>query len=101
MVEDLRLAALSRGDQVLVENLEDVIADLSELGLDLLTVLLNEGNLGFVALRLFFLLNRSDDSPGSTTGTDNVLVGDGQEIALLNGKLYIGRGDNLHVLDHL
>lgn len=101
MVEDLRLAALGRGDQVLVENLEDIIADLSELRLDLLTVLLNEGDLGLVALGLFFLLNRGDDSPGSTAGTDDVLVGDGQEIALLNGKLYIGRGDNLHVLDHL
>lgn len=46
MVEDLGLARLGRRDQVLVENLEDVLADLGELVLDLLTILLDEGDLG-------------------------------------------------------
>lgn len=101
VVEDLGLAALGRGDQVLVENLEDIIADLGQLSLDLLTVLLDEGDLGLVALGLFFLFDGGDDSPGRTTGTDDVLVGDRQEIPLLDGELYIGGGNDLHVLDHL
>lgn len=100
VVEDLGLAALGRGDQVLVENLEDIIADLGQLSLDLLTVLLDEGDLGLVALGLFFLFDGSDDSPGRTTGTDDVLVGDRQEIPLLDGELYISGGNDLHVLDH-
>lgn len=101
MVEDLRLAALSRGDEVAVKALEDVLADLGKLGLDLLTVLLNEGDLGLVALGLLLLLDRGDDSPRGTAGTDDVLVGDRQQVALLNGELLVCGGDGLHVLDHL
>lgn len=100
VVEDLRFTAVSGGNQVLVENLEDVIADLGEFGLDLLTVLLDESDLGLVALGLFFLLDGGDDSPRGTTGTDDVLVGNGEEIPLLDRELDVGRGNNLHVLDH-
>lgn len=50
VVENLGLARLGRGDKVLVKDLEDVIADLGELGLNLLSVLLDEGDLGRVAL---------------------------------------------------
>ena len=101
VVEDLGLARLSGLDEVLIENLEDVIADLGKLGLDLLAVLLDESDLGLVALRLLLLLDRGDDSPRGTAGTNDVLVGDGQEIALLNGEFNVGRGNDLHVLNHL
>lgn len=101
MVEDLGLAARGRGDQVLVQNLQDVIADLGKLGLDLLAVLLDQSDLGLVALRFLLLLDRGDDSPRRTSGTNDVLVGNGEKIPLLDGELYIGRGNNLHVLDHL
>ena len=63
MVEDLGLAALSRRDEVAVKALENVLADLGKLGFDLLAVLLDEGDLGLVALGLLLLLDRSDDSP--------------------------------------
>ena len=101
MVEDLGLAALGRSNQVLVKNVQDVLADLGKLVLNLLAVLLDEGDLGLVALGLLFLLDGGDDSPGRTTGTDDVLVSDGEEIALLDGELYIIGGNLLHVLDHL
>lgn len=101
MVEDLGLAALSRGDEVAVKALEDVLADLGKLGLDLLAVLLDESDLGLVVLGLLLLLDRGDDSPRGTAGTNDVLVGDGQEVALLNGELLICGGNGLHVLDHL
>jgi hypothetical protein len=101
VVEDLGLAALGRGDEVAVKALQDVLADLGKLGLDLLAVLLDESDLGLVALGLLLLLDRGDDSPRGTTGTDDVLVGDRQEISLLDGELLVCRGDGLHVLDHL
>jgi hypothetical protein len=63
VVEDLGLAALSRGDKVAVKALEDVLADLGKLGLDLLAVLLDKSDLSLVALRLLLLLDRGDDSP--------------------------------------
>lgn len=101
MVEDLGLAARSRGNQVLVQNVQNVIADLSKLGLDLLAVLLDQSDLGLVALRFLLLLDRGNDSPRRTSGSNDVLVGDREKIPLLDGELYIGGGDNLHVLDHL
>jgi hypothetical protein len=101
VVEDLGLAALSRGDQVAVKALKDVLADLGELGLNLLAVLLDETDLGLVALGLFLLLDRGDDSPRCATGTDDVLIGNGEEISLLDGEFLVCRGNGLHVLDHL
>lgn len=100
MVEDLGFTALGRGDQVLVEDLKDIIADLGQLGFDLLAVFLDEADLGLIPLGLLLLLNGGDDSPGRTSGTDDVLVGDGQEIPLLDGEFDVGRGNDLHVLDH-
>lgn len=63
---------------MLVKDIEDILADLSELGLDLLTVLLDKSDLALVALGLLLLLDRGDDSPGSTAGANDVLVGNGQ-----------------------
>jgi hypothetical protein len=101
VVEDLGFAALGRGDEVLLEDLKDVLADLAELGLDLLTVLLDQADLGLVALALLLLLDGGDDAPGGTTSTDDVLVGDGKQVPLLDGQLLVGGGNSLHVLDHL
>ena len=84
VVEDLGFSALSRGDQVAVKALKNVLADLGQLGLDLLAVLLDKSNLGLVALGLLLLLDRGDDSPRSTAGANDVLVGDRQEISLLD-----------------
>ena len=38
------------------------------------------------ALRLLLLLNRGDYTPGGTSGTNDVLIGDGQKVSLVNGK---------------
>ncbi len=45
VVENLRFSALGRRNQVLVKNLKDVFTDLGKFGLNLLTVLLDQGNL--------------------------------------------------------
>ena len=100
VVEDLRLSALSRRNQVLVENLKDIFANLGEFGLDLLTVLLNQGNLNRVSLGLLLLLNRGDDSPRRAASANNVLVGNGEEISLFDREFLVLRGNGLHVLNH-
>lgn len=87
MVENLRLSGLGLGNQGLVKNIQDVSADLLKLGLDLLAVLLDLGDMLVVVLRLLLLLNRGDDAPRGTAGTNNVLVGDGEKVALVDGKL--------------
>jgi hypothetical protein len=101
VVEDLGLAGPSGRNQVLVKNIENIVANLGELCLDLLSVLLDESNLGRVALRLLLLLNRSNYPPRGTAGTDDILVGDGKKVTLLDGQIAVLRGDNLHVLNHL
>jgi hypothetical protein len=100
VVEDLGLAALSRRDQMLVQDLEDIVADLSKLRFDLLAVLLDQGDLGLVPLGLLLLLDGGDNPPRRASGTNDILVGDRKEIPLFDGELNIGSGNDLHVLDH-
>ena len=97
VVEDLGLLGGGVGDEGLLDDAEDVVADVDELGLDLGLVVLDDGHLVGVAL----LLDGGDDAPRRTTGTDDVLVGDGEEVALLDGELLGLLGHLLHVGDHL
>ena len=87
MVEDLALASLGLGDKALVKDGEDILADLLELKLDLLAVLADDTDVLVGALGLLLLLNAGDDAPGSTAGADDVLVGDGKEVALVDCEL--------------
>ena len=87
MVEDLALASLGLANEALVENVEDILADLLKLKLDLLTVLADDANVLLGALGLLLLLDAGDDAPGGTSGSDDVLVGDGKEVALVNCEL--------------
>jgi hypothetical protein len=101
VVEDLGLARLSGRNQVLVENLKNVLADLGELVLNLLAVLLDVDDVSRVTLGLLLLLDGGDDPPRGTAGTDDVLVGDGEKVALLDSEVAILASDDLHVVDHL
>lgn len=87
MVEDLALASLGLGNEALVEDGEDILANLLELKLDLLAVLADDTDVLIGALGLLLLLDAGDDAPGSTAGADDVLVGDGKEVALVNCEL--------------
>lgn len=87
MVEDLALASLGLGDEALVKDGEDILADLLELKLDLLAVLADDTDVLVGALGLLLLLDAGDDAPGSTAGADDVLVGDGKEVALVDCEL--------------
>jgi hypothetical protein len=86
VVEDLGLARLGLGDKGVVEDVEHILADLLELGLDLLAVVADGADVLLGALGLLFLLDRGDDAPRGAPGTDDVLVGDGQKVALVNGE---------------
>lgn len=86
MVEDLALARLGLGDQGVVKDVENILADLLELGLDLLAVVADDVNVLVGTLLLLLLLDRGDDAPRGTSGTDDVLVGDREEVTLVNGE---------------
>lgn len=86
VVEHLGLASLSLGDQRLVQNVENILADTLELVLDLLTVVLDDGNVLLRALGFLLLLNGGDDAPGGTAGTNDVLVGNRQQVTLIDSK---------------
>jgi hypothetical protein len=101
VVEDLGLARLSGRDQVLVKHAEDIVANLGKLTLDLLAVLLDEGDLGGVALRLLLLLDRRNNAPRRAASANDVLVGNRQQVPLLNGQVTVLGRNNLHVLNHL
>lgn len=101
MVEDLGLAGGGIGNESIVEDVEDVLADPLELLLDLDAVVLDGGDVLVGALGLFLLLDRGDDAPGGTAGTDNVLVGNAEQVALVDSELTAELGNLLHVGDHL
>ena len=86
MVEHLGLAGLGTGDEILVQDIEDILANTFELVLDLLTVVADGSYMLIGSLGLLLLLNRRDDAPGGTARSDNVLVGNRHEITLIQGK---------------
>ena len=84
MIKHLRLATLSRRDQVLVKNFEDIFANLGKLCFDLLAVFLDERNLRFISFGFLLLLNRCYDSPRGTASANDILVSNREEISLFN-----------------
>jgi len=55
VVEDTGLSTLSLGDQIVLEELDDLGADVAELLLDLLGVVSNEGDVLLVSLGLLLI----------------------------------------------
>jgi hypothetical protein len=100
VVEHLGLARGGRRDKVLLEHLKNVLADLGKLGLNPFAVVSDHGDLRVVALALLLLLDGGDNAPRSSSGTNDVLVRNREQVSLLNGEFLVGRSDRLHVLDH-
>lgn len=88
VVEHLSFALGGGGNQELLQESKNVVADIVQLGLDLFAVLLDLGNLGLVALAFFLLLDRRYDSPGRTACTNHVLVRDREKVALFDGQIH-------------
>jgi hypothetical protein len=57
VVEDLRLARFGLWDQGLIQDIKNILADLLEFGLDLLTVVTDGRNVLVGTLRLLLLLD--------------------------------------------
>ena len=95
VVEDLGLAGLGLGDQGLVKDIEDILADLLELGLNLLAVVADDTDVLIRALGLLLLLDGGDDAPRGPAGTDNVLVRNGKQITFINGELATDLKENV------
>jgi hypothetical protein len=94
VVKDLALARLGLGNQRVIKDIKDILADLLKLRLNLLAVVADDGNVLVRALLLLLLLDRRDDAPRGTSGSDDVLVGDREEVALVDGEFTT----NLNVL---
>mmetsp|Transcript_89521 Transcript_89521/g.253312 ORF Transcript_89521/g.253312 Transcript_89521/m.253312 type:complete len:206 (+) Transcript_89521:224-841(+) len=84
LVEDLRLACGCLSDETVVQHGKDLLANVIELTLHLLAILLRELCVLLVALAGLLLLHAGDDTPCSAARTHGVLVGHGQEIAFFN-----------------
>ena len=97
VVENLRLLGVSGRDEVLLKDIKNVEADVGQLDLNLLTVSLDELDVRLVTLRLLLLLDGGNNAPAGTTGTNDVLVSDAQEIALLDSQFDLQGSDSLHL----
>lgn len=76
VVENLGFTRFGLGDQGVIKNIEDILADTLKFGLDLLTVVADDSNVLIGTLGLLLLLDRGDYAPGGTSSSDDVLVGD-------------------------
>ncbi|KOM58246.1 hypothetical protein LR48_Vigan11g128000 [Vigna angularis] len=83
-VEDLRIVGGSRGNKARVEELENTVANVGELGLNLGSVVADDGDVILVVAALFLLLDRGDDAPRGAPRSDHVLVGYKEEIPLFD-----------------
>jgi hypothetical protein len=87
VIENFGLSGLGLWDQRLIQDIKNILAHFLEFGLDLLTVITDGRNVLVGTLRLFLLLDRGDYAPGSTSSANNILVGDGQKVSLVNCEL--------------
>lgn len=108
---------------MLVEDVHDICADLTQLRLDFAAVALDNGQLllGTLGLLLkggfskkmrksygkrspkvsaYLLLDGGHDAPRGTASADNILVGNGKKVALLDGELNVQCRNLLHGLHH-
>ena len=100
VVEDQGLSVGSLGDELAVDEVEDLIAELVEFSLNLGLVGSEETDV-LGALLFFLLLDGGECSPGSSSGSDGVLVGDGEEVSLFDVEVGVGSNDSVHGFEHV
>lgn len=82
--ESLGLTLAGLGENLLLDHVDDELAVLGELGLNG-SLVVGEG-IGVLGV-LWVLLDGGDGAAGSSLGGDEVLEGDGEEVALVGGDL--------------
>ena len=99
MVEDLRLSRLGLGNERVVQDLKNILADALELSLDLLAVFRDDGDVLLRTLGVLLLLDGGDDAPRGTAGANDVLVSNGQKVALIDGKFAANLETDQYAID--
>jgi len=99
-VEDLSFRVGGGGNEDVVEELEDVLAESFKFFFDLLLQCSEEWEI-LRSLGLFLLLNGADGSPGSSSGSNGVLESNGEEVSLFNAEFLAEAGNLLHVVKHV
>ena len=86
MVEDLGFTRFGLGDQRLIEDIKNILADFLEFGLNLLAVIANGTNVLLGSLGFLLLLDGRDDAPRSTSCADHILVCDREEVTFIDSE---------------
>jgi hypothetical protein len=89
VIENLGLATLRLGDERLVQDVEDILADFLQLGLNLLAVVADDGDMLVGAFGFLLLFDGGNDAPRGTSGSYDVLVCDRKQVTLIDGQFTI------------
>ena len=95
-IKHLALIRVGVGDQLVLNDFQNVRANIFQLSLNLALVGLDKWQLVHVAL----LLDGGNHSPAGAARSNDVLVGNGQKVSLFNAQLLRLLGNSLHVIDH-
>lgn len=84
--KNLGVSGAGGGGEVRLDEAKNPTTDRGDIGLDAGAVVLDDGGV-FLVPPALLLLDERDHPPGVAVGADEVLVGDGQEVALLRREL--------------
>lgn len=101
VVEDLGFSRFGLWNEGIIKDIKDILADFLEFAFNLLAVFTDDGNVFLRALGFFLLLDGGDDAPGSTSRSDDILVGNGKKVSLIDREFsaqldYISFGTGVH-----
>ena len=85
--ENFSVIVFALGDEELTQEIEDFLADVSHLLLDVALVLFHLIYVVSVALVVFFFLNRAQNAPRRPSGSNYVFEGYRQDITLVSIQL--------------
>jgi len=100
VVEHGGFACTGWRNQVLINDGENVTANLGQLLLYLVPIILNTPDIFVIALALLFLFYGGHDPPWGSPGTNDILVSNGEQVPLFHRKLHVKLCNFLHGLNH-
>lgn len=101
LIEDTALGALGSWEKGGVDEADELVAVLLELAKDGLLVLIELLDAGLVATVVLVLDDGGDHPEAVTAGANDVLVGDGEEVALITVEVRVELDNLLHHIDHI
>jgi len=100
-VEDLRLGGGGLLNKLLIQKVKNVLAISRQLVFEFLFILSDQWQVAR-SLALFFLLDGRNSSPSGSSGSNGVLVGNGEEVSLFDGQFLVEVvNDLLDVVEHV